>query len=366
MRNPFNFEPVPLKNVANCGCPSRELDRATAEFELEEEFRGGRRFPIRSIGPRPRSLRAPLRTMKKPFRPPLGRPKRPGIRSPYRGRWLSGAVIEDPSLYREPFGAEPEPSTGTEHTRWVQDCLNQALGLQLPVTGVMGPETRSAIRSFQRQQGLRTSGIVGPDTQYALQAACAGARGASASEQEGPWQALAGQDRNGLDEEYRIVSSCTIDAKRTETRSLTQERDWRTLPKAPGVYVIRSGVKTIYVGKTGEFKTRFNSRRLALRHLGIPLSSLAHLNVDFYSLKGEGRCLYGKKTTRQSVWNDDKPLDQVGIIHIAEAGFIDALKPTANELSNYEKVHIGQYAKLSIRKDGKPLLFVGPGVTLPR
>ena len=46
------------------------------------------------------------------------------------------------------------------------------MGLRLPVTGVMGPETRSAIRGFQRQQGLRTSGIVGPDTEAAIKAAC--------------------------------------------------------------------------------------------------------------------------------------------------------------------------------------------------
>ncbi|MEW5755936.1 MAG: peptidoglycan-binding domain-containing protein [Pseudomonadota bacterium] len=60
--------------------------------------------------------------------------------------------------------------------RWVQDCLNHAMGLQLPVTGAMGPDTRSGLRSFQRQQGLRASGIVGPDTEEALRAACDGQR----------------------------------------------------------------------------------------------------------------------------------------------------------------------------------------------
>ena len=52
--------------------------------------------------------------------------------------------------------------------RWVQDTLNRVLGLRLPVTGVMGPETRSAVRSFQKQKGLPVSGIVGPDTEKAL------------------------------------------------------------------------------------------------------------------------------------------------------------------------------------------------------
>jgi peptidoglycan hydrolase-like protein with peptidoglycan-binding domain len=172
MNNPFNFEPVPLKTVANCGCQSRELETDMREFESEEEARGGRRFSARGGGSSTRSFRAPLRTMKKAPRPPLGRPKQPWLRRPYRGRWLTGPVVEDHSHYREPSGGEPEPSTGTEHTRWVQDCLNQALGLQLPVTGVMGPETRSAVRSFQRQQGIRVSGIMGPDTEEALKVAC--------------------------------------------------------------------------------------------------------------------------------------------------------------------------------------------------
>jgi hypothetical protein len=54
----------------------------------------------------------------------------------------------------------------------MQACLNRILGLQLPVTGIIGAETRSAVRSFQQQQGLRASGIVEPDTGSALKAAC--------------------------------------------------------------------------------------------------------------------------------------------------------------------------------------------------
>lgn len=48
------------------------------------------------------------------------------------------------------------------------------MGLQLPVNGIMGPETRSAIRSFQERQGLTADGIVGPDTERAIIAARAG------------------------------------------------------------------------------------------------------------------------------------------------------------------------------------------------
>ena len=56
----------------------------------------------------------------------------------------------------------------SEYVRWVQSSLNQIMALRLPVDGVMEPETRSAIRSFQERQGLPVDGIVGPDTERAL------------------------------------------------------------------------------------------------------------------------------------------------------------------------------------------------------
>ena len=42
------------------------------------------------------------------------------------------------------------------------------MALRLPIDGVMGTETRSAIRSFQERQGLPVDGTVGPDTERAL------------------------------------------------------------------------------------------------------------------------------------------------------------------------------------------------------
>jgi hypothetical protein len=57
------------------------------------------------------------------------------------------------------------------YIRWIQQSLNQILGLRLAVDGIMGPQTRSAVRSFQQRQGLTADGIVGPLTERALQAA---------------------------------------------------------------------------------------------------------------------------------------------------------------------------------------------------
>jgi Putative peptidoglycan binding domain len=63
---------------------------------------------------------------------------------------------------------------GSEYISWVQDSLNRVLGAQLPVDGVMTPDVRNAVSSFQQQSGLPVSGIVGPDTERALLAAVGG------------------------------------------------------------------------------------------------------------------------------------------------------------------------------------------------
>lgn len=58
-----------------------------------------------------------------------------------------------------------------DYVRWVQSSLNKILGLRLAVDGIVGPATRSAIRSFQQRQQLVVDGIVGPNTEAALIAA---------------------------------------------------------------------------------------------------------------------------------------------------------------------------------------------------
>jgi peptidoglycan hydrolase-like protein with peptidoglycan-binding domain len=160
---------------------NQELVFETLPFEIDPEFQDeefeldsekGRRRPFgdsksRSFRPHSRPGMQPKRSK----RPPIPRPQViPGRR---RRPW---EVIRAP-YYRplsEPFPAEQEPPYGSERVRWVQDCLNHVMRLQLPVTGLMGAETRSAVRSFQKQQGLRVSGIVGPDTEESIKTACTG------------------------------------------------------------------------------------------------------------------------------------------------------------------------------------------------
>jgi hypothetical protein len=67
------------------------------------------------------------------------------------------------------FSSEPAPSllrevgrSRPDYVRWVQGSLNRLLGLRLAVDGILGPATRSAIRSFQKQQGLRLTELLDP------------------------------------------------------------------------------------------------------------------------------------------------------------------------------------------------------------
>ena len=58
---------------------------------------------------------------------------------------------------------------------WIQRSLNRILGLGLKEDGDLGKNTRSAIRSFQKRQGLEPDANVGPLTEQALLAAGASA-----------------------------------------------------------------------------------------------------------------------------------------------------------------------------------------------
>ena len=89
---------------------------------------------------------------------------------PVRALAEYGGAFE--ALGFEAAGWQGEVGRGSPaYVSWVQHSLNQVLGLRLAVDGQMGPQTRSAIRSFQQKQGLTADGVVGPKTEAALVAA---------------------------------------------------------------------------------------------------------------------------------------------------------------------------------------------------
>lgn len=57
------------------------------------------------------------------------------------------------------------------YIKWIQQSLNRILGLRLAEDGIMGAQTRSAIRSFQQKHGLKADGVVGERTEAAIKGA---------------------------------------------------------------------------------------------------------------------------------------------------------------------------------------------------
>lgn len=65
-------------------------------------------------------------------------------------------------------GVEPEPEEQILSTVWLQKSLN-TLGANIEVDGIPGPQTRAAIKLFQKAFKLEQDGLVGPKTLDAIQ-----------------------------------------------------------------------------------------------------------------------------------------------------------------------------------------------------
>ncbi|MBI5567204.1 MAG: peptidoglycan-binding protein [Chloroflexi bacterium] len=77
--------------------------------------------------------------------------------------------------FEEEWEAPPLNRSSRAYIQWVQESLNKILGLRLSTDGLMGAQTRSAIRSFQQKHGLGADGVVGARTEAAIKAALGGA-----------------------------------------------------------------------------------------------------------------------------------------------------------------------------------------------
>lgn len=173
MDNLLTYTPEPFDDL-NQEAGEYEFDLMAGEWEAEEaedeEVR--RRRGLRPARGTPRNA------AKRWLAPPGLKPS--GVRPKLYPRLRPPRLVQIPLV--PPLIAAP----GSEYIRWVQDCLNRTLGLQLPVDGNINRETRGAVRTFQERQGLPISGLVGPDTEAALKSACADA--AAEPAQETAWQ----------------------------------------------------------------------------------------------------------------------------------------------------------------------------------
>jgi putative peptidoglycan binding protein len=169
------------------------LETEPFSFEEDETGRPSRRGRVASRQPAGRR-QAPARRRK------MERPRhhRPGPQHPVRYQafpvpypaWPGLLPTEpplDPHAEEPPLDTAPEdpfaPQPGTDqdsemesevdrssydYAVWVQRSLNRILGLRLVEDGIIGTQTRSAIRSFQERYSLLVDGIVGQQTEGAL------------------------------------------------------------------------------------------------------------------------------------------------------------------------------------------------------
>ncbi len=311
------------------------------------------RRPIRPLG-RSASAYRPGRAggvrPKPPYRPRIRARAAPPVRSWPRYRALP--------VTRPP----PVETSGSERVRWVQDCLNHALGESLPITGFMGPETRSAVRRFQRRQGLRSSGIVGPDTEERLRVACRDGRGPpdDTQEESGPsgWRTPDGSE---AEEEILVKTSCAVDINLQEVRELHDPEQWRRMYRGSGVYRIYAGEKTLYVGKANNVWSRFAGRRKVLSDLGLSLGVLEGRKVGIYRVETPRGC---RLDFRRSGGRSTEPrATREKLLAIAETALVQSFKPLHTDSSKLQDVRV-EGGTLTIRLDGREILSLGKGRVL--
>jgi len=82
---------------------------------------------------------------------------------------LAAAFGEQPATWKDQLGTQTmQKGADGESVTALQSALNEKLGLSLDTDGKFGPLTLSAVKDFQRQNGLAVDGIVGKDTRAAL------------------------------------------------------------------------------------------------------------------------------------------------------------------------------------------------------
>jgi len=156
----------------------------------------------------------------------------------------------------------------TDAVRPVQRALNRLLGLRIPEDGMETPETRSAIRSFEKRLRLPVNGRVTPGVIAALRQAL-GRRGAGSGEHE-----LQGQAETALEAETateRVLNTMpsalgvTWQAVGGLAKAAQQAR-------GPGVYVFLfppGHPRQAYVGQTSDLGKRLKAHLWCLAHMGL-------------------------------------------------------------------------------------------------
>jgi len=220
----------------------------SAEAELEEVGRrlpgGARSFPLSRPGPSRMPSSTPSTLRRGPYRP---------VRSHGLGLWAS-----------PPEGGSA-PAAGalpSEQIRWVQYVLNGALGINLPVDGLVSSDLRAALRDFQRRQGLPISGFIGPDTIDALRRA-----GEQPSGEEGQARELEVAGEGELPGPALMAENALAD--RSKAHSV--DGALKILAGAPtrGLYRFIHPRRGFYTGMSTDLRRRILDHVLCLSHFGM-------------------------------------------------------------------------------------------------
>jgi hypothetical protein len=336
MNRLFTFESEAFQLEAGCSCPrSHELSVVASE----EEFGRSRQLPPSSPSPQP--LGSPPRSLGRHHWPPSDHPRTPGGRVPPArlvAPWASWPVVLEPYAdppISGPSGWEPEPWMGSEYVWWVQNCLNKTLGLRIPLSGVIGPETRSAIRGFQRRRGIPINGILDATTHNALGLKCGNnesmtigtklSRKASISFprlKEVDFFSWENEQEQPEDQEIQIREpACKINIVYLNSIKLDNRDNWKPVgSKKKDVYVIKESNTIWYVGKADKgFKERFNDRYQALHELKLDWKNLLkNTTADLYEVNGNNCIKIFSKSENSSTYKMISTNNETNALTIAE------------------------------------------------
>ncbi|MEQ1636573.1 MAG: peptidoglycan-binding protein [Methylococcales bacterium] len=255
-------------------------------------------------------------------------------------------IIGDPyRVISAPNPVEDEP-VDSERTRWIQDCLNRVLDLQLPVTGFMDAGTRSAVRSFQRRQAIYANGLMDPVTEQALRTQCSGVLYPNDAE---PYKSLRSQnselsfsemtsETEFLNEELQISAPYEVKLKKGAAVSLSDMDSLRQLPTQQGIYLIHINGRLWYIGKADSIRGRFQDRFKTFNDFNIPLTTyspwLRQVRVSWYLLSIEGsemaRGIKSRLKGSKAEWSPVTAKRQA-LLRAVEQHFIHKQKPPGNK-----------------------------------